>query len=69
MIEWKEREHEMDDLAALWSPRTWAALQACGLLVLQVTKNEERDSIARVYDWPLGRCGTRVPNRHTTFDH
>jgi hypothetical protein len=46
MIEWKEREHEMDDLAALWSPRTWATLQACGLLVLQVTKNEERDSIA-----------------------
>jgi hypothetical protein len=22
----------MDDLAALWSPRTWAALRACGLL-------------------------------------
>jgi hypothetical protein len=32
MIEWKEREHEMDDLAALWSPRTRAALRACGLL-------------------------------------
>jgi hypothetical protein len=32
MIEWKEREHEMDDLASLHSPRTWAALQACGSL-------------------------------------
>jgi hypothetical protein len=32
MIEWKEREHEMDDLAALRSPRTRAALRACGLL-------------------------------------
>jgi hypothetical protein len=32
MIEWKEREHEMDDLAALWSPRTRPALRACGLL-------------------------------------
>jgi hypothetical protein len=28
---------------------------------LQVTKNEERDFIARVYDWPLGHCRTRVP--------
>jgi hypothetical protein len=32
MIERKEREHEMDDLAALRSPRTRAALRACGLL-------------------------------------
>ena len=32
MIEWKEREHEIDDLAALWSPRTWAALRSFGLL-------------------------------------
>jgi hypothetical protein len=32
MIEWKEREHEIDDLATLWSPHTQAALRACGLL-------------------------------------
>jgi hypothetical protein len=32
MIEWKEREHEIDDLAALRSPRTRATLLACGLL-------------------------------------
>ena len=32
MIEWKEREHEMDDLATLWNPRMRAALRACGLL-------------------------------------
>jgi hypothetical protein len=32
MIEWKEREHEMDDLVALWSPRTRVALRAYGLL-------------------------------------
>jgi hypothetical protein len=32
MIEWKEREHEMDDLAALRSPHTWATLRDCGLL-------------------------------------
>jgi hypothetical protein len=32
MIEWKEREHEIDDLDALRSPCTWAALRACVLL-------------------------------------
>jgi hypothetical protein len=43
MIEWKEREHEMDDIAALRSPRTRAALRACGLLKffkLQKMKSE-----------------------------
>jgi hypothetical protein len=32
MIEWKEREHEIDNLASLRSPCTWAALRACGLI-------------------------------------
>jgi hypothetical protein len=32
MIEWKEREHELDDVAALQSPRSRAALRNCGLL-------------------------------------
>jgi hypothetical protein len=32
MIEWKEREHEIDDLASLRSPHTRATLRACGLL-------------------------------------
>ena len=36
MIEWKEREHEMDDLAALRSPRTRAALQSCGFLKFMI---------------------------------
>jgi hypothetical protein len=31
MIEWKEREHDIDDLVALQSPRTRAMLRACGL--------------------------------------
>jgi hypothetical protein len=43
MIEWKERENEMDDIAALQSPRTRAALRAYGLLKffkLQKMKSE-----------------------------
>jgi hypothetical protein len=43
MIEWKEREHEMDDIATLRSPRMRAALRACGLLKffkLQKMKSE-----------------------------
>ena len=32
MIEWKEREHELDDLVALRSPRMWAVLRDCDLL-------------------------------------
>jgi hypothetical protein len=32
MIEWKEREHELDDLAVLQISRTQATLRDCGLL-------------------------------------
>ena len=32
MIEWKEREHELNDVAALQSPRSMDALRNCGLL-------------------------------------
>jgi hypothetical protein len=32
MIEWKEHEHELDDIVALQNPQTRAALRNCGLL-------------------------------------
>jgi hypothetical protein len=32
MLEWKEREHEFDDVATLQSPQSRAALRNCGLL-------------------------------------
>jgi hypothetical protein len=32
MIEWKECEHELDDIAALQNPQTRDALRNCGLL-------------------------------------
>jgi hypothetical protein len=32
MLEWKEREHDLDDVATLQSPRSRAALGNCGLL-------------------------------------
>jgi hypothetical protein len=32
MIEWKEREHEFDDMAALQDPQVREALRNCGLL-------------------------------------
>jgi hypothetical protein len=32
MIEWKEREHEFDDMAALQDPQAREALRNCGLL-------------------------------------
>jgi hypothetical protein len=32
MLEWKEREHELDDVSALQSPQSRAALRNCGLL-------------------------------------
>ena len=32
MIKWKEQEHEINDLAALRSPRTRTTLRDCGLL-------------------------------------
>jgi hypothetical protein len=45
MIEWKEREHEMDDLAALQSPLTQAALWACGLLKFFKLQKMKREII------------------------
>jgi hypothetical protein len=32
MIEWKEREHELNDVVILKSPQAWAALRNCSLL-------------------------------------
>jgi hypothetical protein len=32
MIEWKECEHELDDIATLKNPQTRASLRNCGLL-------------------------------------
>jgi hypothetical protein len=43
MIEWKEREHELDDLSALQSPRTWAALRNCGLLTFFKMKKMKKE--------------------------
>jgi hypothetical protein len=43
MVEWKEREHKMDDLATLHSPCMRATLRACGLLKLFKLQKMKRE--------------------------
>jgi hypothetical protein len=63
MIEWKEREHEIDDLAALQSPRTRVALRACGLLKffkLQKMKKEILLLEHMIGLWDVAEQGFRI---------
>jgi hypothetical protein len=67
MIEWKEREHEMDDLAALRSPRTRAALRACGLLKFFKLQKMKREILLLEHMIGLVGCyGTGIPHWYTT---
>jgi hypothetical protein len=45
MLEWKEREHENDDLAALHDPQARAALQNCGLLKFFKIQNMRKETL------------------------
>jgi hypothetical protein len=56
MIEWKEREHEFDDMAALQDPQVREALQKLWFVeIFQATKHEEISPFARVFDWVMGQ--------------
>jgi hypothetical protein len=71
MIEWKEREHEMDDLATLRSPRTWAALRACGLLKffkLQKMKKEILLLEHMIDLWDVAEQGFRIGTQLLTIE-
>jgi hypothetical protein len=60
----------MDDLDHLAEPSyTGRFMSLWFAQILQVAKNEERDFIARAYDWPLGCCRARIMNWHTAFNH
>jgi hypothetical protein len=71
MIEWKEREHEMDDIATLRSPRTRAALRACGLLKffkLQKMKSEVLLLEHIIGLWDIAEQGFRIGTQLLTID-
>jgi hypothetical protein len=71
MIEWKEREHELDDLAALQSPRTWAALRDCGLLKffkLQKMKKEILLLEHIISLWDVAEQGFRIGTQLLTIE-
>jgi hypothetical protein len=63
MIEWKEREHELDDLDALRSPHTWAALRDCGLLKLFKLQKMKKEILLLEYIislWDVTEQGFRI---------
>jgi hypothetical protein len=49
MIEWKECEHEFDDIATLQSPQARAALRNCGLLKYFKLQNMRKEVILLEY--------------------
>jgi hypothetical protein len=71
MIEWKEREHEMDELATLRSPHTRAALRACGLLKffkLQKMKKEILLLEHMIGLWDVAEQGFRIGTQLLTIE-
>ena len=71
MIEWKEREHEMDDLAALRSPRTRATLWACGLLKFFKLKKMKREVLLLEHMiglWDVVEHGFRIGTQLLTIE-
>jgi hypothetical protein len=71
MIEWKETEHEMDDLASLRSPCTCATLCACGLLrffKLQKMKKEVLLLEHMIGLWDVAEQGFRIGTQILTIE-
>jgi len=71
MIEWKEREHEMDNLATLRSPRTRAALRDCVLLKffkLQKMKKEILLLEHMIDLWDVAEQGFRIRTQLLTIE-
>ena len=61
----------MDDLAALWSPRTWAALRSCGLLKffkLQKMKSEVLLLEHMIGLWDVAEQGFRIGTQLLTIE-
>jgi hypothetical protein len=71
MIEWKEREHEIDELASLQSPFTQAALRACGLLKffkLQKMKKEILLLEHMIGLWDVAEQGFQIGTQLLTIE-
>jgi hypothetical protein len=71
MIEWKEWEHELDDLVALRSPCTRATLRACGLLKffkLQKMKKEILLLEHIIILWDVTKQGFRIGTQLLTIE-
>ena len=71
MIEWKEREHEMDDLAALPSPHTQASLRDCGLLKLFKLHKMKKEILLlehMIGIWDVAEQGFRIGTQILTIE-
>ena len=71
MIEWKEWEHELDDLATLQSPRTQATLRDCGFLKffkLQKMKKEILLLEHVISLWDVVEQGFRIGTQLLTIE-
>jgi hypothetical protein len=71
MIKWKEREHEMDELVALRSPRTQAALRTCGLLKFIKLKKIKKEILLLEYMiglWDVAEQGFQIGTQLLTIE-
>jgi hypothetical protein len=57
MIKWKEREHELNDVASLQSPRSRAALRNCGLLKFFKMQKMKKEIL--LLEYMIGLWNTR----------
>jgi hypothetical protein len=71
IIEWKEQEHELDDLASLRSPRKRAVLRDCGLMKffkLQKMKKEILLLEHIINLWDVAEKGFRIGTQLLTIE-
>jgi hypothetical protein len=71
MIEWKEREHELNDLATLQSPRMRAALRDCGLLKLFKLQKMKKEVLLLKHIinlWDVAKQGFRIKTQLLTIE-
>jgi hypothetical protein len=71
MIEWKERENELNDFPTLWSPCTWAMLRFCGLLKFFKLQKMKKEILLLEYIislWDVAKQGFRIGTQLLTIE-
>jgi hypothetical protein len=71
MLEWKEREHELDDVATLQSPQSRATLRNCGLLKYFKMQKMKKEILLLEYMiglWNVAEKGFQIGTQLLTIE-